>query len=65
MKWPCNYIAGTCDHRECDPFAAQWDQEAPTEADYCAADGHVYYGDDSGVGRCYCGARTYPVGGEP
>jgi hypothetical protein len=29
--------------------------------DLCAAAGHKYYGDDSGVGRCYCGAKTYPA----
>jgi hypothetical protein len=37
----------------------------PTIGDYCAADGHVYVGDDAGVGRCYCGARTYPAGSPP
>lgn len=40
----------------------------PTEEDYCASTGHAYYGDDGDgsegkVGRCYCGAQTYPAGG--
>lgn len=39
----------------------------PTVEDYCASGDHAYYGDDGplphGVGRCYCGKRTYPAGG--
>lgn len=29
----------------------------------CAAYNHEYYGDYEGRGRCYCGEKTYPVGG--
>lgn len=36
----------------------------PTVEDYCAEGGHAYAGDDSGRGRCYCGARAFPPGGE-
>lgn len=48
----------------------------PTTEDYCAMGGHGYAGDDVmhqeaegggieevPVGRCYCGAHTYPAGG--
>ena len=45
------------------PCATEPPEQGPTEADYCASDGHAYYGDDSGLGRCYCGHRTYPEGG--
>lgn len=38
-----------------------------TVEEYCAAHDHAYYGDDGppphGVGRCYCGVRSYPPGG--
>lgn len=41
----------------------------PTVEDYCAAYDHAYYGDDGppphGIGRCYCGERSYPFGGPP
>lgn len=66
----CLYISGTCDHRECSDWWAgtpQQEQPQPTAEDYCAGDGHAYYGDDGppphGVGRCYCGAKSYPLGG--
>lgn len=40
----------------------------PTIEDYCAMGGHAYAGDDGDgsegtMGRCYCGAQTYPAGG--
>lgn len=35
----------------------------PTPDDLCAARGHEYHGDDGGTGRCWCGAQTYPKGG--
>ena len=46
-------------------------EPAPTVDDMCAAGGHAYAGDDVAehptgshpVGRCYCGAVTYPPGG--
>lgn len=41
------------------------EQPAPTAEDYCASEGHVYHSDDSPVsGRCYCGQREYPAGGD-
>lgn len=39
------------------------EEPAATDEDYCAADGHRYEGDDGDRGRCYCGQRTYPMGG--
>ena len=35
----------------------------PTAEEHCAAGGHGYYADDFEVGRCYCGSRTFPLGG--
>lgn len=45
------------------PCAYEPPEPEPTEEDYCAGMGHPYYGDDAGMGRCYCGAKTYPLGG--
>jgi hypothetical protein len=45
----------------CDDFPEP--RPHPPEADYCAGGGHAYHGDDAGMGRCYCGQRTYPAGG--
>ncbi len=66
MSWPCWYIAGACDHHACGVdggFLPDDDRRepGPTTEDYCGSEGHVYYGDDSGHGRCYCGVKEYPA----
>lgn len=38
-------------------------QVEPTIEDYCASGDHGYAGDDGDAGRCYCGHRSYPLGG--
>ena len=50
------------------PCAADTRVDERTTEDHCAATGHAYAGDDSDgsertMGRCYCGAQTYPAGG--
>lgn len=46
--------------------APQYEPEPPEPEpeDLCAALGHPYYGDDEHGGRCYCGSKVYPFGGE-
>lgn len=65
LPYECGYIAGRCDHPECGELAygPSPQQPEPTEEEYCAANGHAYYGDHDGRGRCWCGHREYPVGG--
>lgn len=68
----CLYVDGSCNHSTCWEYRhGPMPEHGPTEADYCAQGGHGYYDDDTqegehGVetlGRCWCGARTYPPGG--
>lgn len=63
----CLYATGTCDHAACADYWDAVDHDEPpqpTVEDYCAGMGHAYYGDDGDVGRCYCGTKTYPLGGD-
>ena len=44
--------------------AEEPERPEPTDEERCAAGGHVYHGDEQGRGRCYCGERSYPAGGQ-
>ena len=51
------------DGPRCSCFAIVDSGPEPTIEDYC--DPHPYHGDDGDHGRCYCGLKTYPIGGRP
>lgn len=70
MRAPCGCPVedGVALHGFDGPCALAVYQPEPTVEDYCAGTGHAYYGDDGDgsegtIGRCYCGAQTYPAGG--
>jgi hypothetical protein len=59
----CEWISRDIERRSAEERALA--TREPTVDEYCAAQGHPLYGVDyspgaGGVGRCYCGAKTYP-----